>query len=437
MAIALAVVLVACGDADPPISTVTGPADTPTTSSPSTTIPVATATTAATTTTTSMPDVTAENVRTPTVGFWDKWTLVLASVEIEDGSFETAEAIAAELDGAMILWSDEVPSLNPDYWVVYWGEFESGHEASAYCSSIPEELTCYPRYIGNAVSPLSTDGNALIVDGQALVIADVASGERLKTFDPYFDGDGRATGRMALTPDASVLYFGTGWEDSWYSCEASQGQVLRYDLTFGGETFIASGFSPTVSPDGHWLALLVAEQCLPDPEQPDSWVITPTDTIVLYDLTTPSPSEVNRWKVTTPPTSYFDPQMLTWIDWRADSQTLVVVNNARSVFEITTDHQGAVDAETPIANVVHGWPQALIADSLYLIRDETPEAIGAFDLVVFDLSSGSVEAIASTTGWPYAAADVTRTKLIWGADTEVKTNEGTFGLKDYLFGLAW
>ena len=47
------------------------------------------------------------------------------------------------------------------------------------------------------------------------------------------------------------------------------------------------------------------------------------------------------------------------------------------------------------------------------------------------------EVITQTVGWPYAAADTTRTRLIWGSDTQIGTAETMFSLETYLTGLAW
>ena len=130
--------------------------------------------------------------------------------------------------------------------------------------------------------------------------------------------------------------------------------------------------------------------------------------------------------------------MLSWVDWRADSQFLVVVNNAGSVFEVRVDYTGPLDALPPLVEWVIGYPQALIGNTLYVTRDETPEAFGAFNLVAVDLATGSTpEIISDTVGWPYAAADTSRTRLIWGSDTQVNTAATSFGLENYLISLAW
>mgnify|MGYP001825219000 CR=1 FL=1 len=437
--VTLALLTAACGGSDttttqPAIEGVSTTTSSPAASTTTTAVPMAT-----TSTTDPIETTSTTAFHIPLTDTWDTWTAILASIETgEADAWEEAEELAEGIEGAAVLWSDDYPSLNPGYWVVHRGEFESGELASASCSDIPDDMPCYPRYLGADVSPLAADGNAILIDGQALVVVDATTGERLKVFDPYFDGDGMFVGRMSLTPDATALYYGVGWEDSWYSCDASQGQVWKMDLEFGIATQIASGYNPTVSPDGRWMAVLFAEQCLPDPEQPDAWVLTPTDTVVLYDLSSGWPTEAKRWSLESRPTSYDDPNMLSWVDWRADSQFLVVVNNAGSVFEVRVDYTGPLDALPPLVEWVIGYPQALIGNTLYVTRDETPEAFGAFNLVAVDLATGSTpEIISDTVGWPYAAADTSRTRLIWGSDTQVNTAATSFGLENYLNSLAW
>jgi hypothetical protein len=365
--------------------------------------------------------------------------LILASIETgAAGGEDRARAMADGIDGSAVLYSSDFPSLNPGFWVVHWGEFESGSEASNWCAGLANALTCYPRYLGPVVSPLAADGHALVVDGEALVIVDVATGERLKVLDPYFSGDGMGIGRMALRTDAAALYYAVGFEDSWYSCDSSDGQVWRLDLGFGTITTVGSGHSPSISPDGRWMAILRSEQCLTDPENPEYWVLTPTDTVVLYNLSTGRPVETRRWSLATPPTSYDDPRMISWADWRSDSQALLVMINAGDVFELRLDHEGPINAGAPVAAGIQGSPQALIGETLYVVRDETPEEWGGFDLLAVDLASGAEgEVITQTVGWPYVAADTTRTRLIWGSDTQAATAGGSFSVEEYLGGFAW
>lgn len=434
-AVALTMVAAACSGSGSATST-----STTSTSEPvSATATGLTTTSTAATTTLPEPTTFSTAAQTPATEAWGTWTLILASIEAgQTGAEDEAKEIAAGIEEARVLYSGDYPSLNPDYWVVYWGDFESGRVAGNQCGDIPDDLTCYPRYLGPDVSPLAAAGHALVIDGEALVIVDVTSGERLKEFDPYFTGDGMWVGNLSLAPDGTTVYYDVGWEDSWYSCDSSQGQVELLSLEFGTASIVAPGYGPVVSPDGRWLAVLVAGQCLPDPEEPDFWVITPTDTVVLYSLASGWPVEARRWSVASVPVSYDDPRMITWVDWRADSQTLLVANNDGDLFEVPADHQGRLDTDPPVAQSITGRPAALVGDTLYVIRDETPEEWGGFDLIAVDLTTGAEgEVITQTVGWPLLASDTTRTRLIWGSDTQVGTAGSMFSLEIYLGGLAW
>lgn len=430
--LAVALVTAACGTAadDEPSATTTSLLATATSTVPAATTTIASSTTS---TSTTVPD--------PPPAVWDVWTLILGSFDVdESGSWDDAVTLADRFDRAQVIDSSDYPSLNPGYWAVSWGEYESGDAAKAWCDGIPTEIDCYPRYLGEDISPLAADGNALVIDGQELKVVDVETGERLKTFDPYFDGDGLFVGRMALTPDGRALYFSVGFEDSWYSCEASQGGVWKLDLDFGITTVIGEGFGAAVSPDGKWMATLFSEQCLPDPENPDLWVLTPTDTVILYDLTSGWPSEAKRWSVQTPPTSYEQPQVLIWLDWRADSQSIVALNTGGDLYEKAIDTGGSLEDGSLIAAGVFGYPQALIGEVLYLTIDETPFAVGTFDLVGFDLATGTAEEILLISEtWNYAAADTQRRQLIWGSsESGVFTeSEPAFAVEEWLAGLAW
>jgi len=425
----VALAATACaGSETAPSSPTAAPSSTTTSSTaPTTTTPVAD-------TSTSTTAVGATSTEA-----WGTWTLILDSIQTSaPGAEEQAQEIAGGLEGAAVLHSNDFPSLNPGYWVVYRGAFQSGTEASNWCADQPARFSCYPRYLGPDISPLAADDHALLIDGQALVVVDVATGERLKVFDPYFNGDGMGVGRMALTPDASALYYGVGFEAGWYACDSSRGQVWRLDLAFGTVTIVASGHTPAVSPDGRWMTVLLSEQCLPDPEAPDLWVLTPTDTVVLYNLTTGLPVEAGRWSVGLPPTSYEDPHMVVWVDWRADSQGLLMVNNAGNVFEVSLGGRAILDAGPPVVEGVNGYPLALVGDTLYISRDETPDEWGGFDLIAVDLATGAEgEVITRTVGWAQAAADTTRTRLIWGSDTRAGTAGSDFAVEDYVGGLAW
>ena len=167
-------------------------------------------------------------------------------------------------------------------------------------------------------------------------------------------------------------------------------------------------------------------------------MLTPSDSVVLYRIDGTEVSEVRRWSVGETPTAHDDPQTVTWVQWRPDSERMVVANTAGELFELGLDHEAPLDTGEPILEGLRGTPRALIGDWLYVLRDETPGEWGGFDLVAVDLRTGlDGETITQTVGFGHVAADTTRTKLIWGADTQVGTAESFFAVEQYLYGIAW
>ena len=105
----------------------------------------------------------------------------------------------------------------------------------------------------------------------------------LATFSDSFYWEARIPGSFNLTADSTHLYFELWSEDSWYSCESDNGQIRRLDLDSGIDDSLGDGWSPSISPDGRWLAIVAAGECYPDPEVA-GWVVSPGNQVQLYDL---------------------------------------------------------------------------------------------------------------------------------------------------------
>lgn len=80
------------------------------------------------------------------------WTVILMSVDYVTQDFTVAADRMYEMWDlgipADILLSDDFPSLNPGYWVVYAGRFGSSDEGRRYCQDItPLVGSCYARLV--------------------------------------------------------------------------------------------------------------------------------------------------------------------------------------------------------------------------------------------------------------------------------------------------
>ncbi len=358
-----------CADSTGTAATV---ASTPTTTaamhaSTATTGPGATGTTIVTTSTTT----TTAAAATTTVPArpWDLWTLIYASLDASTNDRRDAETIAATIEGGTVLSSDDYPSLNPGYWVVYAGEWGSRSEAGIWCpKQLDPELTCYPRYLGDDIAQMLEQGAALAQVGGRLVALDVETGAVLATFSDTFHNEAEFPSSFNLTADAGQLFFGLGWEDSWYSCDSDRGEIRWLDLDTGVEETFADGWAPDISPDGRWLAIVAASRCYPDPEV-GGWVVTPGSQVEIYDLADGDSTPDYILRPATPPTSYDDPQGVFRVFWDpARSGGLLVSLVDESVRRLRYDATMALDS-APIEYQSQGDNLAAVTgDSVYFVE---------------------------------------------------------------------
>ncbi len=380
--ISLVIVLSACSTVASPTTTATPQ----TTARPTTTtsIPESTTTVPETTTSTSAP--LAEPVE-------DAWTLVLASIPIGAGAEAEARALAADVPGSGVLLSNDYPSLNPGYWVVFLGA-----EDDRDTLSCPEDLgtaySCYPRFLGNP--PLVT---AIAVLGVELVRLDVTTGETLATIDPFFSGDGLFRYGLSLTPDRAHAYFSENWEDSWYSCEASPGSVGRVDLVSGEIEMLWTGTGATVSPDGRFVAYLEATQCLPDPEASDLFVVTPYDRVVVVDLLFNEPAFMDTQA---PPADYLDASALDWVRFHPDGEALVGTASG-AVHKVPLGAANPIQSYPQVLDLagVEAWPVEVSSGGLVM----TEWIDIGFALVSYDLGTGARTELWTAETWIEAGAD--------------------------------
>lgn len=83
------------------------------------------------------------------------WVSIVQSLSVGDYSQAEAEQIAqayADRWGVNVdvLLSSDWPSLNPGYWAIYGGPFDSRDAASAWCGGTEGDgPSCYPRYLAD------------------------------------------------------------------------------------------------------------------------------------------------------------------------------------------------------------------------------------------------------------------------------------------------
>ena len=267
-------VLSACSSA-PPVTTTIAPE--PATPPVSVTVPPPT--TEPPTTTTTLP----KEASRPD---FDTWAIILESLPTTD---HTVEAVFERAEGYAIptgvLASDDYPSLNAGFWVIFNGPWSSRTEADARCDALRSDtpaVECYIRYLGVALdSPVGFEhGTSLVSVEGGYAIIDLATGNRVRTLEN--EAEARYRYRPELALDGTVAFFSGNVEDYWFSCESAQGFIDRLDLSTGVFEQYAVGSLARVSPGGQYLAYVESSTCINDPI--DSGSLAVPDTIVVVDL---------------------------------------------------------------------------------------------------------------------------------------------------------
>ena len=223
----------------------------------------------------------------------------------------------------------------------------------------------------------------------AFVELDLASGAVVRTIDEFFSGEGLFRSALRVSADRSNAWFSEGYEDGWYGCESSVGQIGRIDLTTGAVEMVAAGGLPEPSPDGTRVAYVDSEVCSPDPEAPANWVVTPMDRVVVRDVA--SGDEVEF--VTAPtPVDGASPSTVSWAGFTGGG-TLLALTADGDLRSIDPTGSPVLQDHPVVASGVGGSPVGVIGD-LLLVTVTGDE--GAVELVAVDAAGGGRARLASS-----------------------------------------
>lgn len=250
--------------------------------------------------------------------------------------------------------------------------------------------TAPPTTAPTSTSPPAPVGpaTAFAVADERLVEVDVASGSVVRVVDELFSGDGVFRGGIRSDAARTTIWFSEGYEDGWFSCDSSVGRVGRIDLASGTIELVADGTSPELSADQLALAHLASGVCVPDPQQPDFWVLTPYDRVVLRDLA----SGAEREFVTdAPPDAYGAPGAVEDVMFTADGRLLVLLGDGR-LFDVDPAGPPVIQDHPLLLSEVRGLPLATSGGVLLTVEfgDE-----GSTDLLAVDPGSGDATVLAS------------------------------------------
>lgn len=233
---------------------------------------------------------------------------------------------------------------------------------------------------------------AYAVGDSDLVEIDVADGSVTRTVSELFEGDGVFRGGLRLAPDGATLWYSEGYEDGWFGCESSVGSIGRVDVASGAATTFAAGSGVEVAPDGSRIAYLASDLCLPDPENPADWVLTPYDRVVVADPVAGTEQVV----VTEPAPDAGDaPTAVTWAGFAPNGELLVLTAAGR-LRRVDLAGPAVLQEHPVVLEEVRGIPVGTTEGALITV-DAGDE--GSADVFAIDLASGGASLLASSEGF--------------------------------------
>ena len=255
-------------------------------------------------------------------------------------------------------------------------------------TTIAPTTTTAPSTPTTTVPANPTPASAFVAADEALLEVDTSTGETIGVLQEFFSADGVFRGGLRLSPDRQTLWFSEGYEDGWYACESSLGSLGRIDASTGEIEMLGIGSGVEPSPDGGLISYVTSSLCLPDPEVPDFWVLTPPDRLVVRTLET---GEEREFVTDTPPDDYSSPSMVRSAWFSPDGGLLVLLGDGRLI-DVDVDGSGVIQEHPVLLDAVTGVPVAATADALITSQfgDE-----GGTDVYSVDLVSGEATLIAS------------------------------------------
>jgi hypothetical protein len=430
--IVVAVAATACG----------GGAESTTTSHPETSsAPDTTATTPSTTEPSTTTTIVATTLAPPPV--FDRWTTILASLPEVDYDKASAEDAAASRNepGVGLLFSNDYPSLNSGYWVVFSGDFATQQEAMDHCAALQERsVTCYHRYLGAAPVVVAgrDQGTAVGWVGDGLRLIDPRNGALLSEALIEYGG-GVFPGAPQLAPDGTGVYVELGFEDAWYQCETAAGRIDRIDLTTGTATPVAMGLSPRLSTDGVRLAYVASSRCTPSGDN-ELEVISYADTLAVLDLVT---GRVLRWQPS-PGARETPESVIDSVAWSADGESVFVAMADGTLRRVDLSVGVALDAAPEVGSgrteVDFGaWIlEGVDGSTGRLVAVEWDFELATSRVIEINPATGRVVAAdALIDGFAVLRLDATGTERLLSVDGRLLTPTGTYGPDPFFGGADW
>lgn len=260
--------------------------------------------------------------------------------------------------------------------------------------------TVAPTTTGTSIDASGLPERAITQTGGDIVWMDPLTAETEVAHPGMFEAAWAES--TALSPDQSRLYYHRMSEDFWFSCESAQGEVVILDMGTGAAETVDRG-RPTLSPDGQRLAYLTAEECYPDPDEPE-FFLTAYDTLVIADA---DGNELGRL----PAGGEGEP--LSHLVWE-DDQTLLVTDRGGSHHRVPADVPEGTSVRDQEKLDLPGLVLYAVVDGTGLGAEHEPDRLPG-RLLAVDLGSGDATPVEIDTLGPYAVGVSAEGDVLVGA----------------------
>lgn len=345
---------------------------------------------------------------------------------------EDLDLTALEID---LLRSDDYASLNPGFWVVHLGAFRDEWQAEQACDTVDFNIPdCYTRRLARigADAPVGYETGYLlaVLDTGALAVVDFATGEPVRIVEDYFYGDGSYPSAPSIRPGGTDVFYTVGYEDFWFSCDASDGTLVGQPLDGSEGAQIADGFSPILSPGGDTLVYLASSECMEDPNE-SGWVIAPIDTIVWRDLETGAETR-RTLELTGDIAEYYEFNQLAW----GPDGELLLMDTLGTLFRLSGEGAPEVVAELgEPRKLLVGWYRPLGA--VLVIEQIWEDDTAQTSIFAVDPATGGVSPYRDFDGLGVAALDATGEHLVIAADGVLVADDVEVAIDYSIIDLSW
>ena len=209
----------------------------------------------------------------------------------------------------------------------------------------------------------------------------------------------------------------------------------RADASTGELEVLGRGSGVDPSSDGQLLSYVTSGLCLPDPENPEFFVLTPSDRVVVRDLST---GDEREFVSSEPPADYAAPGAVLGAGFGPGGNLLVLLGDGRLV-DVDIDGSNIIQDHPVVVPEVVGDSLSVTADGLIVVEfgDEGSSDVSSIDVVTgattLLASSGAFMAVGVSADDQIVVSSFEPVTVAPGADVTVIDLPGD----QFVFDLDW